>query len=88
MPSRVPLADFPILSIKNLICPLSHARARCPASKNFIVLMLYPLTIPFEKLVNGEGFLKQLEWHADGQSTMVVWDLNKEVGQEGMLQAP
>ena len=50
--------------------------------------MLYPLTIPFEKLVNGEGFLKQLEWHADGQSTMVVWDLNKEVGQEGMLQAP
>ena len=59
-------------------------------SANFIVLMLYPLTIPYEKLANGEGFLKQLEWHADSPSVMVVWDLNKEVpiGPAGVLHLP
>ena len=47
-------------------------------SENYIVLMLYPLTIPFERLANGEGFLPQLEWDAAEGSRVVVWDMRLE----------
>ena len=33
-----------------------------PSAGDHVVLVLYPLSIPFDKLANGEGFLPQLEW--------------------------
>jgi beta,beta-carotene 9',10'-dioxygenase len=42
---------------------------------DYIVLMLYPLTIPFDKLVNGRGFLPQLKWDESAGSKLVVWDM-------------
>jgi len=44
-------------------------------SENYVVLVLFPLTIPFEKLANGKGFLPQLEWDASAGSQVVVWDI-------------
>jgi beta,beta-carotene 9',10'-dioxygenase len=44
-------------------------------TEDYVVLMLYPLTIPFDKLANGQGFLPQLEWDESAGSKVVVWDL-------------
>ena len=52
-------------------------------SENYVVLALCPLTIPFDRLVNGKGFLPQLEWAPQEGSSIVVWDLRK--GSDGLV---
>ena len=44
-------------------------------TEHHVCLMLYPLYVPFGKLVNGRGFLPQLDWDAGRGSRLVVWDL-------------
>ena len=48
-----------------------------------MVLTLCPLTIPFDRLVNGKGFLPQLEWSPQEDSRIVVWDLRQ--GSKGLI---
>ena len=58
-------------------------------TERYIVVVLYPLTIPFDKLANGKGFLPQLEWHGTERgSTLVVWDMQKETPDGGSLLSP
>lgn len=52
-------------------------------TEDYVVLVLYPLKIPFEKLTNGKGFLPQLEWDESAGSKVVVWDM-----RQGPTQAP
>lgn len=52
--------------------PYVHSFA---VTQDYVVLVLYPLSIPFDKLANGEGFLPQLEWDESAGSKLVVWDM-------------
>ena len=50
-------------------------------TENYVVLVPHPLTIPFDKLANGKGFLPQLEWDPSANSKVLVWNLNLGAGR-------
>ena len=70
---RTKLASIPI---GNGIIPYVHSFS---ITENYAILMIFPLYMDLSKIVNGQGFLPQLEWKKHSNDTQIyVIDLNKK----------
>lgn len=47
-------------------------------TKNYAILIIYPLYVNVGNLLNGNGFLPQLEWKQSSVTKIYVFDLSKE----------
>ena len=70
---RVKLASIPV---GDGIIPYVHSFS---ITENYAILMIFPLYTDLSKIVNGKGFLPQLEWKKHSNNTQIyVIDLNKK----------
>ena len=70
---RVKLASIPV---GNGVIPYVHSFS---VTENYVVLMVFPLFMDLTKIINGKGFLPQLEWMKHSNYTQIyVIDLNKK----------